>query len=636
MKQNLINSVIVFGILFLSIIYFELIFKIRVLTILFNGDLSRMFTFSLAYSFMLIFILKFFKQKTVRISMYVTLSALTFLYLNHEMYAFIRNDFFSISALGQSKQGLSFLNSYFLAFKFFHILYLVPLLSYYLLNRFKVIKNEIDYCGLKQPLIILGLSFLAFFIGLQTISEVKPDYDADITYSDMDLYTYMYNSQSALKKFGLLTYTQRDFFSLFRTDPLSISEYEVLLENYIENQPEHVPNTYTDLFEDKNFILITAESLDTFAINEELTPNLFYLKENYAYFDNYYSPLYYRSTADTEFLVQTSLYPDKNVTLSMEAYIDNTFPFTLPKLFSEQGYDTYSFHNYTDYFYPRTDFHKITLGYDQYFGSEGLAMLDNPPAGAIINDHEWQSDLVMMQRSIPHFIDSDKFFVNMLTVSGHFRYSSSHDIGILHQEEVEQYEIDNDINLPDEIFWYLAANIEFDLALGYLIDELEAAGKMEDTVIMIFGDHYAYGVDRDTIWEYDDIKEDYDDMDIHNVPMILVSDSHMFNDHIPNFMSSVDILPTVANLFGLGSSEMYKSVFGTDVMSGGELIVRFADMSFVSKDFKYDSLSEQYVIYEDAITDTYLFSLYHNMINDYMYNLWILDIDYFKEEEEDE
>ena len=67
-----------------------------------------------------------------------------------------------------------------------------------------------------------------------------------------------------------------------------------------------------------------AESLDTFAIHPILTPTLYDLKSNYAYFENYYSPLYYRSTADTEWMVQTSFYPNKNVTLSMEAYVNNT------------------------------------------------------------------------------------------------------------------------------------------------------------------------------------------------------------------------------------------------------------------------------------------------------------------------
>ena len=121
-------------------------------------------------------------------------------------------------------------------------------------------------------LLIIGT--LLFFIGLQTIDESVEDSGAMVTYSDMDLYTYMYNSQDALKKFGLLTYTQRDFFSIFRTDPLSESEYEILIKEFFKTQPAHNVNNFSGIFEDKNLVFIMAESFDTFAINEVLTPNL--------------------------------------------------------------------------------------------------------------------------------------------------------------------------------------------------------------------------------------------------------------------------------------------------------------------------------------------------------------------------
>ncbi len=67
--------------------------------------------------------------------------------------------------------------------------------------------------------------------------------------------------------------------------------------------------------------------------------------------DNYYSPLYYRSTADSEFMTQTSLFPNKNVTLSMDAYMENTFPYTIASIFNNEGYETFSYHNYIDYFF---------------------------------------------------------------------------------------------------------------------------------------------------------------------------------------------------------------------------------------------------------------------------------------------
>ncbi|MCK5387830.1 MAG: sulfatase-like hydrolase/transferase [Candidatus Izimaplasma sp.] len=646
MKSKILNSVKLFSFILLSIIYLEILFKVRVLTIDFDMNLFRAILFSLSYSILVMFFLSFFKEKTVRRIVFALTVIITFLYINQEIYNSFVEGFYSITVAGDFTMGLSFLNDYLYAFRFWHIFYIFPIVSLYLLNRYHLITFNVEYSTLKQPLIVLMLGFLTFFGSLQTINETVESTENIITYSDMDLYTYMYNSQDALKKFGLLTYTQRDFFSLFRENPLSESEYDVLLDDFFENRDPHYYNAYSRIFVDNNFILIMAESLDTFAINEELTPNLYNLKTNYAYFENFYSPLYYRSTADSEFLVQTSFYPDKNVTLSMSAYAENTFKYTLPKMFSDKGYVTYSFHNYTDYFYPRTDFHTHALGYDYYMGSEELGMLDNPEPGKIIFNHAWQSDLELMEKSLDchtysefencvNILDGeDKFFLNYVTVSGHFKYAADHEIAKLNEDLVTQYEIDNGIELDEEIFYYLAANIELDKALGYLFSELDRTGHLDDTVIMIFGDHYAYGIDKETIWEYDDMKDDGSDMDIHNVPMLVYSNSFLLNGVIDNYMSTIDVMPTLSNLFGLRFD--YTKVFGVDVLGTSENYVRFADMSFVSEYYSYQSLSEEYIIIDEHVTPEYLAAMNHRIINDYKYNLLVLQYDYFKKEDEEE
>lgn len=625
----------VFGFFLLSITYLELVFKMRVLTLTSEMAVGRILLFTISYSILILFVLKFFKEVTAKRITYVILGIMTFLYINQELYSiFYKGLFLSLNTAKDVGMGWSFLNKYLKALSFGQLFYLLPVTVLIGIRRYRYISFDISYKSLRAPLYFLIGFTLTFFIALQTISEEDPHPEIDFSYSEMDLYTYMYDPQAGIKKFGLLTYTQRDFFSLFRQDPLSADQHEVLLDNFFELQPEHYDNTYSDIFEDKNLILITAESLDTFAINEQLTPNLYNLVQDYSYFENYYSPLYYRSTADTEFQVQTSFYPDKNVTLSMEYYSENTFPYTLPRLFEQRGYETFSFHNYTDYFYPRADFHEETLGYNQYFGAVDMGMFEAEPTG-LVNRHYWQSDLEMMEFALPYFINEDSFFVNMLTVSGHLNYTDNHNIAINHEDAVTQYEIDNDITLPEDLFWYLAANIELDLAIGYLMDELEAANKLEDTVIIIFGDHYAYGIDESIIWEYDTVKEPYDKNDLHNVPFILVNNDpsiEIFDTNKTNFMASIDMMPTISNLFNLPLD--YKLVFGIDALASDDNIVRLPDLSFISKDFQYDSISEDYIIYENVITPEYLQVIKQQIINDYMNNLAALELDYFKEDEE--
>jgi len=646
MKKTLKQTGILLTFYALSIIYLEILFKIRVLTIGLDSDLFRIVLFSLSYSVLFLFILKFFGAKTVKITTYVLTVIVTFLYFNQEIYFSFVEGFYSVTVIGDFTAGLSFFSDYVTSIHFAHIAYLLPIASLIALDRYKVIRFDIEYCSLKQPLYFMMISALTFFLAVRTISDesiVRGDEANQIvtaqnvgtllSYSDLDLYTYMYNSQDALKKFGMLTYTQRDFLQLFRQDPLSKKAYEVLIQDYIENQPEHQYNSYTGLFEDKNFILIMAESLDTYAINETLTPTLYGLKNDYAYFENWYSPLYYRSTADSEFLVQTSMYPDKNVTLSMDAYMDNTFPNTLPKLFTEKGYSTYSFHDYFDYFYPRGDFHLNTLGFSQYWGSEELGMTTGFDPDRIITDHIWQSDYDLMQRAVPKFINDDRFYVNILTVSGHFNYGETHEMARDEYVEAVQAYLDaSGKPYSDELLYYLAVNMELDKAVKFLIDSLEEAGKMDDTVIMIFGDHYAYGIEKEDIWAYDDeYKTDFDEMDIHNVPMMIISDSTFMSGVKTEYLSTIDVIPTVSNLFNLNVN--YREVFGHDAFSSEEHIIRFADGSFLSKDYRYDALSETYTINDNTVTEEYLYHINQQFLNDYMYNILVLEYDYFRQED---
>lgn len=632
----------------LSIIYLEILFKSRVLMFEFNAALFRVILFSFAYAFFIMFVLMFFKEKTAkRMSLFVMV-IFTFLFLNQEVYYSFVEGFYSFRVIGDFTAGLSFFSDYFLALKFSHITYAFPLIGFIVLMKYNLISYDIEYFNIKQPLIVLVIASLTLFIGIQTISDKTTIQTVDtdeqiidvtngtlINYNDVDLYTYVYNNQEALHKFGLLTYTQRDFFNLFRKDPISKEAYNILIRDYLENLPEHKRNNMTGLFENKNFILIMAESFDTFAINETLTPNLYALKQNYTYFENYYSPLYYRSTADTEFLVQTSMYPNKNVTLSMDAYMDNTFPTTLPKLFEDAGYSSYSFHNYTDYFYPRGDFHMNTLGYDQYWGSEELGITSNFDPDDIIIDHVWQSDYELMQLAVPKFIDDNQFFVNLLTVSGHFQYSENHEMAKPeYVEAVTTYLSEQNLldDVADEIIYYLAVHMELDRAIGYLMDELTAANKLDDTVIMIFGDHYAYGINNEDIWEYEDTyKIDNDELDIHNVPMMIISDETAFHGIQDEYMSSIDIMPTVANLFDLNVN--YHQLFGSDIYDDERNIVHFANGSMLSADFRYNSLTQDYETTDDSITDYYLLSLNTAFVNEYLYNVRILEYNYYNKKD---
>lgn len=653
------NALKMFLFFLFSIVYFEVVFKIRMINFELSFDFFHTILFSLSYTFMFMFFLMFFQHKTVKRLSYFLIVFISFLYFNQDVYRSFMNGFYSFSSVGDADRALSFIGDYFISLRFGHIFYFIPLIAFYILVRYKQLSFNIEYISIKAPLIVLLSSFIVFFSSLQIISDEEKVDAAGPTYTDLDLYQKLYDPQFILKKYGLLTYTQRDFFNLFRPAVLTKEEHLLLLDDYFEKIEEEYPyqrNRFSDILENKNLVLIMAESLDTYAINPELTPTLFDIMDNYAYFENYYSPLYNRSTADSEFLTQTSIYPDKNITLTWDEYGDNYFPYTLPRLFEKEGYSTYSFHNYTDYFYRRSVYHPQTLGYDAYYGSEELGLLDNPEDGSIIFNHVWQSDLELMKRSIPYFIEDDQFFVNMVTVSGHFNYSDTHEIAVQHIDAVNEYEQAHDITIDEEMKYYLATSIELDLAVKYLMDELEAADKLDDTAIIIYGDHYAYGLDEDKIWEYDgnpdypymerEFKEEGNELDLHNVPFMIYSNKYRLNNiegYYTEYFSTIDILPTIANLFDLDLE--YQYVFGQDAFSPLDYnkimgisstepyltnVIRFADMSFLNQDFMYTSIADSYTIYNEEFNSNYLLNLNDYFITEYIKSLNVLKYDYFQ------
>ena len=619
-------------ILFASILLFEVIFKWRLFIVELNASFSTIVLFSLAYSLMLFFFLVFFQPKTMKRIMLVIMTVLTILYLNQDIYHTIVENFYSVQIAGDFSLGLSFIGDAFLALRLHHLLYLFPMIIVVVTNQVFPMIYDGNHFILKMPLVVLLLSVFVFNVATSRIDNTRDTTLTDYAYSDRDLYEYVYNAQLTIKNFGLLTYTQRDILNAFRTPPLFISEYEVLIEDYLNNQPSHEENQYTGIYENKNLILIMAESFDYMAIHQTLTPTLYMLKNEYGFFENFYSPLYYRSTADTEFMTQTGLFPNKNVTLSLDSYMENTFPYTLPKMFGKEGYRSYSYHNYIDYFYPRRAFHTQTLGYDIYKNASDFGLLEEHTGNGIIFDHQWQKDTDLITMSTDDFISNDPFFVNYITVSQHFQYNSDHEVASIHIDQVRAYVEETNEDIPEVMQYYLATAIELDLAVQALMETLDDQGLLEETVIMIYGDHYAYGLDESSIWAYDTHKEDQNTIDLHNVPMMIYDYDKLLSKTFTEYMSSIDILPTIANLFGLSMN--YQYVFGRDIFSESNHIIVFPDLSFVSKDFEYDALTESYRIFNETYTNETLSSLSSMFITKYRYNILILENDYFKDDDD--
>ncbi len=623
-------------IIFAVIAALEIIFRLSIIKTIKYEDLFRLFLFTNIQTMVVVFFIRLLPRRILRGATLTIILVIIAFYVSQDLYYRVLKGFFSFSLLGDAHAGVAFIGKVFKNISWIHLLYIIPIglvMTYFfkykkisLPKKFLFYNSTVDF--------VLSILVIVAIYSLTVISIPKNDYktiNSPYAYSLYDIYMENPIAFQTINRFGVLTYLERDIVTTL-SDSEDILTMEESIESYLETLPDHQENEYTGYFEGKNLILIMAESFDTYAIDPVLTPNIYEMQQNSWNFTNYYSPLYFRNTADTEFMVQTSLYAHKSVNLTMESFKENKFNNTMPKLFEAQGYGSYSFHNYTDYFYPRTEFHPNTLGYDQYYDAIALNLLDEDYSPVL--RHEWQSDVDLVNGAMDVLSQQEEpFFSYLLTVSGHMPYSDNHPIARKNLETVEALMLEAGYEVPkNDFLYYHAANYELDLAIGTLMERLEEENMLDDTVVMMFGDHYAYGIDQRDIAEYDDTKSLDNSLSFQRVPMMIYNPGLDAGDKEEVF-ASIDIMPTISNLFNLDIQ--YDEIFGKDVFGTDDNAVLFSNGSMITNNFMYNLEKDKITILSNDYTEEEATIL----INEYIYRLkinqWILETDYFNDQKEE-
>lgn len=585
MKINLLKSIMLFGTLFLSFLTLELTFRFGVLEVFFTQSLLRMILFVFVYAVIATALLKFIGRIGLIIFLPVFIGAITIYYFSQTLYHIVVDGFYSVNMVSDAGDGLGFSGDIFGALAIWQVIYFIPFIAVLTLAiKHRALKEtafdvfDSHYNTYRTPLYMAAFTIVLFVGAIESI----PDSDESENIAEDALYDDLLSTYLAVDRFGLMTFAHRDIANAFR-EPVGLTDEDERALDFLENRPNHSQNNrMSNLFEDKNLIYITAESLDTFALHPELMPNYFDMLENSYHFENFYAPLYYRTTADTEFMKLTSYFPNQNVRLSMDQYQDNHFPNTLPRLFQDENYYTHAYHNYSDHYYPRSEFHPETIGFDNYTGAEDMDLWDEDHQG----QHPWPSDLEMMENTMDDFINEDQFFTYYLSVTGHLPYSEDHDIAHENLDTIidimEENDMDTDID--EQLLYYHAAHWEFDKALGYMIETLKDEGVYDDTVIIVASDHYAYGIDDSTIEDYDTRKNlDESELNMHKVPMMVHNPEIDGENTIDQTISTIDITPTISNMFGLDIH--YDQILGYDVFEDYGGVASFQDLSFMKDDY---------------------------------------------------
>lgn len=372
-------------------------------------------------------------------------------------------------------------------------------------------------------------------------------------------------------------------------------------------------NEYTGMFKDKNLIFITAEAFDTIAIDEKLTPTLYKIANNSFIFKNYYQPLYPVSTSDGEYMNLNSLIPKEGV-WSFKQTSKISMPYGIGNMFNKEGYVSYGFHNHNYNYYDRQKSHK-NIGLKYYGCGNGLEKK--------MNCKHWpNSDKEMIDATTSYYIDNDKFMTYYMTVSGHLNYNfSGNNMAYRNKNKVKNLKYSTAIKA------YLATQIELDKSIEKLLQVLEEKGKLNDTLIVIAPDHYPYGLTTKQMNEISTIDRNDKFEKFHTT--LIMYNPNIEKTVVDKVISSLDILPTIYNLYGLTFDS--RLLMGRDIFSNNEHIVILSDRSWITDKGKYNSVTKEFTsTTNEEIEEDYIDRI--NMIVNQRYGMssLIIDNNYYK------
>ncbi|MBQ1508036.1 MAG: LTA synthase family protein, partial [Erysipelotrichaceae bacterium] len=332
------------------------------------------------------------------------------------------------------------------------------------------------------------------------------------------------------------------------------------LNNYVQSVSPTGTNAYTGIFEGKNLMFFSAEAFSPWFVTEELTPTLYRLMHKGIYFSDYYQ-MAGSGTTGGELQNIFGLQPLEGGDSMLKMLSHNNY-FTIGSQLNRLGYYGRAFHNNEYRFYDRVETHN-NLGYSDTFLGVGNGMED------YIDESLWpESDMEMMQGTLPTYIDKQPFNVYYMTVSGHSVYTQAqNDMSAKHYARVA------DLDYSEDVKCYIAANLDLEDALAYTVKELEAKGIADDTVIVLTTDHFPYGLGDDYLLEELYGHPITNTIERDQNALVIWSGSLESQDPItvddPVF--SVDILPTLSNLFGTDWDS--RLMVGRDVFSRAQPLV---------------------------------------------------------------
>lgn len=510
-----------------------------------------------------------------------------------------------------------------------------------------------DFVYLFEPVVMLIVYYVLKRNGINQFQEEKKDDKTRIRFKKsiglaiglavvfcfsltpvkIGRFANMWNREYIVMHFGIYTYHLNDFVKSLEPKLSTIFGYDQAVKTFHDHYDEvsdtqDYTNDYTGIFQGKNVIVIHAESIQQFVIGmsfngEELTPNLNKLASESIYFDNFYSQVSVGTSSDAEFTSLTSLMPT-NTGTAFVSYFDRTYV-SMPSLLSDKGYYTFVMHANKANFWNR-DLMYACLGYQRFYSKDDYDI--DEVVGLGLSDTSFFRQSVEKLKEINEM--GKPYYGTLIMLSNHTPFIDS--------AAMTDYEVDmkEEVTLEDgtvttvshpymegtKLGQYLKSVHYADQALGEFIDLLESEGLLENTVLVLYGDHdarldindyvrlYNYDPETNSILNPDD--PDYINFDEYQyelnrkVPFMIWSSETKEKLHktVSDVMGMYDVMPTLGNMLGVYN----KYALGHDIFQiGSNNIVVFPNGNWVTNSIYYNAQKGEYLsLAETAISADYI------------------------------
>ena len=489
-------------------------------------------------------------------------------------------------------------------------------LSYYYLKKKNKLAKEISVKKKELNKNVLVTILILFISGALTMPL-----------SSWNRLYKLWNRESVVMNYGIYIYQLDDFFQSLTPKINSIFGHDKSLKKVTDYYKEHpykkTTNEYTDIFKGKNVIVIHAESMQTFPMNlkfngKEVTPNLNKLAKEGIFFNNFYAEVGVGTSSDSEFTFNTSLMPSTKGTAFVN-YFDREYV-AIPNLLKDKGYYTFSMHANTGDFWNRNNMYKA-LGYDDFYSKESYVI--DETIGLGLSDKSFFRQSVEKIEKIKETNDSP-FYGLLIMLSNHTPFD---DVDLMEEFDTT-ISVDNGYRTITRDYLegttmnnYLRSVHYADSAIGEFIKELNKKNLLDNTVLIIYGDHDArlsYN-DFNLLYNYDAIEnkirtEENDKYKPYNkydyeldrkVPLIIWTKEKKYNIEVDTPTGMIDVLPTIGNMLGIHSDYQ----IGHDIFSlkDKDNTVVFVDGSFLTSKVYYNApKAEIYDIIKEGVGEEYI------------------------------